>query len=396
MTGKYDCAVVGGGVAGLMTAARLSEQGRTVALVERDLLGSGATTGNHGMIHSGALYARWHPEVVPACLEAQTAYRCSFAKCIADTETCWYVGKPATLYEYEKLWRRYDMDHREVDPRQVRELVDVPNATAVQATAVRELIIDTHALITDLAARCAANGVELAVGASASRVVTENDSVRGVETARGFIAASNVVLCSGIGTRDLLERSQSVVAEELKSRLEMMMAFPGELPCAVIGLEFGWPALAPALASGSVLASRYGAPQRWVRGRARWPVPAAEAAELSRELAEWLWPGLLDCSAGVAWVCSKTEHCRGSSDQWGTEPNYAVIDHGDRDSIAGWWTVLPGKMTLALHASRDVVTAVTGTKQPLALPVRHAGNIGDVAELVTVTPWTAHQEATAR
>ncbi|MGY1946270.1 NAD(P)/FAD-dependent oxidoreductase [Nocardia asiatica] len=395
-TGRYDCIVVGGGVAGLMTAARLSEHGVSVALVDGALLGSGSTTRNHGMIHSGALYARWHPEVVGACLQAQTAYRSSFPQLLADTETCWYIGAPATMYTYDTLWRHYDLSHCAVDPRELHQVLAVPDSPTVAAVAVRELLIDTHGLISELAARCVADGVEVLVGTRVLRVVTRDGVVRGVETAAGVIDAAKVVVCSGIGTREVLERSGSVVAQELSSRLEMMMAFPGQLPCAIIGLEFGWPALAPSAAGGAVLASRYGAPQRFVRGPARWPVPARDATDLVGELDTWLRPGLIDTTAGVGWVCSKTEHLRGSSDQWGTEPNFTLIDHHDRDGITGWWTVLPGKMTLALHASRATAAAVTGTHPRLALRP-HAGAIpGEVRDLVDVSPWTAHTEASTR
>ncbi|WP_328435828.1 NAD(P)/FAD-dependent oxidoreductase [Nocardia puris] len=395
-TGKYDCIVAGGGVAGLMTAARLSEHGMSVALVDAALLGSGSTTRNHGMLHSGALYARWHPEVVGACGQAQTAYRSSFPTLLADTETCWYIGTPETMYAYDTLWRHYDIPHREVDVREINTVLATPDSRSVAAIAVQELLIDTHGLISELAARCVAGGVEILVGTTVLRVVTHDGVVRGVETAAGVIDAANVVVCTGIGTHEILERSGSVVARELSSRLEMMMAFPGELPCAIIGLEFGWPALAPSAAGGAVLASRYGAPQRFVRGPARWPVPARDTAELVGELDTWLRPGLIDTAAGVGWVCSKTEHLRGSSDQWGTEPDFTLIDHHDRDGIRGWWTVLPGKMTLALHASRATAAAVTGTGPRLALRPSHSAAPDEVADLVDVSPWTAHTEASTR
>ncbi|MEV6137848.1 hypothetical protein AB0L63_17630 [Nocardia sp. NPDC051990] len=58
--------------------------------------------------------------------------------------------------------------------------------------------------------------------------------------------------------------------------------------------------------------------------------------------------------------------------------------------------MLPGKMTLSLHASRDVASAITGTRQPLALPARHPVPDDGVTELVAASPWAAHQEVTLR
>ncbi|WP_155980920.1 hypothetical protein [Nocardia sp. CNY236] len=95
-------------------------------------------------------------------------------------------------------------------------------------------------------------------------------------------------------------------------------------------------------------------------------------------------------------MCSKTEHLRGNSDQWGTEPDFTLIDHRVRNNISGWWTVLPGKMTLALHASQATATAVTGVEPHLGLRPRAAVAPCQIDDLVEVTPWTAHTEASTR
>lgn len=395
-TGKYECLIVGGGVAGLMAAVRLARWGVRVAVIEHELLGAGATTHNHGMIHSGALYARWHPEIVADCMRGQGVFRASFPDCFSDTETCWYIGTPATLGIYTPLWQRRGLHAEPVDPGALGEVLTCADPGEVTGYAVREFVIDSHALIAELAARALAAGVELIVGADAHQVVTENAVVRGVQTSTVMIEADNVVVCAGIGTHALLERSNSIVAGELTSRLETMMAFPGALPAAIIGLEFGWPFLAPSTSGRAVLASRYGAPQRFVRDEAHWPVPATETSTMTSDLATRLRSGLLDLGAGVAWVGAKTEHTHGGgADQWGTAPNYAVIDHQARDGVRGWWTVLPGKMTLALHASRSVAAAITGAAIDLALPPPDTQSSHHIEDQVAATPWAAHEEVSA-
>lgn len=397
MPHAYNAVVVGGGVAGLMTAARLARAGWKVALLESSLLGAGATTANHGIVHNGAMYARWHPEIVTSCLMAHDAYATSFPSCVVANQPCWYVAKPKTLWEYEKAWRRHDLVYENVNPRELHELLNDPDTHDVQAATIEQHLIDTRALITDLAARCLVAGVDLKVGVAAHHVVRGPcGTVTGVETAQGLITAPIVVVCSGIGTRQLLERSGSRAATELTSRLEMMCAVPGDVPHPIIGLEFGWPALAPAAVSGTILASRYGGVQRFVQGGGRWPVPAAEMAELTREITQWVRPGLIDTTGAVAWVCSKTEHTAGTADQWGTEPNFSVLNHGARDDARGWWTVLPGKMTLALHASQQVTAEILGRAQPLHMSAHHGGRHDDVVELVSSTPWAAHAEGATR
>ncbi|MGN2641516.1 FAD-dependent oxidoreductase [Nocardia takedensis] len=259
MKKRIDCVVIGGGVAGLMTAARLAGAGMSVRLIERDLLGAGATTSNHGLVHSGALYARWHPEIVTTCALAQITYRTAFPDCVVATQPCWYYGTPETMHTYRQLWRRHDIVNRGVGSREISELLRV-HGRDVAASEISELVIDTRALLNRLAAHCVSSGVEIAVGVEAARIVTEDRRVCGVATAHGSMSTPTVVVCAGIGTRALLDDAGSMIGTLLSSRLEMLTAYPGALPRPMIGLEFGWPALAPT-ASGVVLASRYGGAQ---------------------------------------------------------------------------------------------------------------------------------------
>jgi glycine/D-amino acid oxidase-like deaminating enzyme len=111
--------VVGGGVVGLMTALRLGSCGWRVAMVERDQLGSGATLSNHGIVHSGALFAPLHPEIVPACYAAQSAYEVSFPAALVDVRPAWYPATPPRLAELEKRWAELGIPYAEVEAAEV-------------------------------------------------------------------------------------------------------------------------------------------------------------------------------------------------------------------------------------------------------------------------------------
>ncbi|TME55004.1 MAG: FAD-binding oxidoreductase [Chloroflexi bacterium] len=50
---EVDVVIVGGGYTGMMAAARLAERGRSVALLEKNELGWGASSRNGGMVHPG-------------------------------------------------------------------------------------------------------------------------------------------------------------------------------------------------------------------------------------------------------------------------------------------------------------------------------------------------------
>lgn len=114
MMRDFDSIVVGGGVAGLMSALRLAEAGQRVLLLERDKLGCGATAGNHGVIHSGALFAGLHPEIVVDCKEAQHAYRSSFPGVELSCPRSWYLARPSRLRTFRSLWKQFGITYEEV------------------------------------------------------------------------------------------------------------------------------------------------------------------------------------------------------------------------------------------------------------------------------------------
>jgi hypothetical protein len=106
-------------------------------------------------------------------------------------------------------------------------------------------------------------------------------------------------------------------------------------------------------------------------------------------VSRWFGPDVVDYERGFAWVCSKTEYAGPHSDRWGVNPNYAVIDHAAADGISGLWTVLPGKMTLALHASAAVTARITQSEEDLTLP-QPRGDMSRAQEFVVAEPWIAY------
>jgi glycine/D-amino acid oxidase-like deaminating enzyme len=395
---EYDCAVVGGGVVGLMTALRLGSAGWRVIVIERDHLGAGATLSNHGVVHSGALFAQLHPEIVPSCYAAQAAYAASFPECVIDTELAWYLGTPERVAAFQLAWDQLGIPHAAVGAGDLESLLRAPAASGVHAAAVREVIISTRSLIEVLASRCLAVNVEIVTSAGAVDLVAGEAGVEGVTVGgTGMIRSRHVVLCCGIGAHALLQACGSGLVSRLKSRLDMMVSFPDiALQRPLLGLEYGWPTIAPAR-GGIALASRYGAPQPAVDRPGRWPVRVSEAMALVTELNTRLQPGIVDFDSSYAWVCSKTEYSAGTSDEWGVEPNFAVIDHGEAEGIKQLWTVLPGKMTLALHASRDLASRLMQLELALPLLAPTMAPPNAPTDLVAVSPWQSHISAqTAR
>jgi glycine/D-amino acid oxidase-like deaminating enzyme len=120
---SYDCTIVGGGVAGLMTAVRLASHGLHVALLEKNRLGSQASTGNHGMVHSGALYAELHPEIVKMCVESIPLFTSTFSDCMVSSDKAWLFGSNGRIDKFMRLWEQQGLDCRRLKSQEVGQVL---------------------------------------------------------------------------------------------------------------------------------------------------------------------------------------------------------------------------------------------------------------------------------
>lgn len=83
---KFDVVVVGGGIGGVCTAICLAESGQRVLLLEKDLLGSGASGSTVFQVHSGAKYSLDRPELARALSVAAPLWRELPIEGLTDTE----------------------------------------------------------------------------------------------------------------------------------------------------------------------------------------------------------------------------------------------------------------------------------------------------------------------
>jgi hypothetical protein len=153
----------------------------------------------------------------------------------------------------------------------------------------------------------------------------------------------------------------------------------------VFGGAYGGPTLVPAC--GGALVSFHGAPRLDHDDRCGRPVPLGRATRLLR--AATVVPGLADHTAdALAYTCVKTEWADEHADRWGSRPEHAVIDHAAH-GLRGLLSVIPGKMTLAFQATRELAQLVLGQPVPLAPPrPRLSTALTDgAAAHVAVEPW---------
>jgi L-2-hydroxyglutarate oxidase LhgO len=200
-----DVAVIGGGVVGCAVAESLSREGFDVLLLEAaSTLGSGVTSRNSGVIHSGLYYQ-------PGSLKAESCVRGN-----------------RLLYEWAA---RHDVWHRKTGklvvarlPHQIVELdrlhanataCEAPGLVRLSAAAVTGLepalacaeallceesgIVDPHELVLSLQAAAEGNGVVFALNARVDAIDRAGSRYQ-LHTTRGEVAAERVVNAAGLAS----------------------------------------------------------------------------------------------------------------------------------------------------------------------------------------------------
>lgn len=207
-----------------------------------------------------------------------------------------------------------------------------------------------------------------------------------VTTGSGYQLEPAMVVCAaGAANAGLLAAAGSARATAVRSRLEVMVAVPtNRPPVPALCLDYGGPTLVPTRAGA--LISLHGAPRVDVDGPTRL-VPVARTSGILRAAAA-AFPGLSPHVAdAVAYSCVKTELVDEHADRWGSRPAAAVLDHSE-ELLPGLFTVVPGKMTLAFHATAKLAARILGA--PVDLPLPPEGRADDLRRadgLVAVEPW---------
>lgn len=205
-----DAVIVGGGVIGLAIARALSLRGAgRVTLIERAGLGSEASSAAAGM-----LAAQVEAESADAFLELACASRELYPKFAAElleeTGINIELERTGTLYlgfteqDEAEIERRYRWQKRaglaveqlSVDEARRLEPWVSPHARSALRFPL-DVQIENRRLVAALSASNERRGVRLMTGTNVESLLVERGRVTGVETSRGTIHASVVVLAAG-------------------------------------------------------------------------------------------------------------------------------------------------------------------------------------------------------
>ncbi len=238
---RSDVLIVGGGVIGCSIAYRLAKRGKTVRLLERRGIASGASGRNGGNTGAGSpLYAERSAAVYAVTsrnwqmmqeiereLDTSIQFRKTGAVTIATTE-----AEREHLVETVAMQQAAGQHVELLDLDAARQRIPAlgDEVVAVEFGADRGHLWPFD-LVHGLADNAAALGAELVIGADVTGLITEGDRVTGVTTSAGDWFADEIVLATNAWTPHLLELPKGALVPARGQILATEVVAPGTIPC---------------------------------------------------------------------------------------------------------------------------------------------------------------------
>ena len=175
MQASFDVVIVGGGIVGAACAAACARDGMHVALVEREIIGGGATAAGMGhvvvMDDSEAQFALTrHSQLLWAELSRELPANCEYE----TTGTLWVAADDEEMAEAERKLAYYRERHVPARLLNARELAEVePNLRANLAGALlvhEDAVVYPPTVALHLARAAEARGAVVVVGAKVVRM----------------------------------------------------------------------------------------------------------------------------------------------------------------------------------------------------------------------------------
>jgi len=342
--------VVGGGATGVGIARDLAMRGVDATLVDRGGLNGGTTGRSHGLLHSGARYAENDPEGARECIAENRLLREIAPHCLGG-EGGYFVSlvddDPDYFDEKVAACRDLDIPVDVIEGEAAREAVPDLAATADRVAAVPDRVIHPSELVAATAADARDRGATIRPHTPVRDLIVEGDAVAGatVEAATNVetIRADHVVNATGAWAGELAAMADIDVA--MRPSRGVMVAVDYE------GLPVVLNRCRPP-ADGDIVVPH---DDQVVLGTTSVDVDdpddyPQEDWEIERCIEECgrMFPPAADATVERTW--------------WGVRPLYGpdederpggrgisrgffVLDHADRDGIAGFTTVVGGKLT---------------------------------------------------
>jgi glycerol-3-phosphate dehydrogenase len=177
---KADVTVIGAGATGCGVARDLALRGLSVLLVERGDINSGASGGNHGLLHSGARYAFSDKESAEECRDENALLREMSPQCIEATGGL-FVGVEGDdenyMADFGGHLSRCGIPHRQVGVDEARALEPSLSSHLITAYEVNDASVDPFRLSLDNVADALNHGAELLCGTALTGVTRKGSRI---------------------------------------------------------------------------------------------------------------------------------------------------------------------------------------------------------------------------
>lgn len=381
--------IVGGGIAGLASAARLAQAGLPVTLLEATHLGFEASTRNQGWLHSGAWFAPEDTRLARLCynsLRQTEAFAPEIFEPARGTMLMVFPRVDAPPYRWLTAWQEAGIPYESIPQEQALE--ELPGFARDRLQHVYRLpdrSFDPQKLLERLAAQARNAGAELRPETPVVNLIRDDHQVLGVVTSRGEeIFASRVVLATGaLSANGGLHQSSGPLSQaqadsQVLIKTHLVSACPGidASPLCVVD-DMGFNHL-PHSGMSVFGSSRWHVIQQANDSR----VQPLEIAVLWRSVEKYFPDFQRDrCQEIREWAGTTVQVMQVDQIHPARAPFPAVIDHEVLSPAdKNLWTISPGRASLWIQAAEDL------RRQLLE-------GLDRTPAAVTSAPWTASDPA---
>ena len=339
--------IIGGGATGTGIARDLSLRGVEVMLVEREGLGSGASSRSHGLLHSGARYAEANRVGAKECIVENRILRSIAGGCVRETGGLFVqlAGDDATYFDEKRAaCDEIGIETRLLDPEAAQAHVPDLSAEVERAMWVPDGVVYPSRLCAANAADAEAHGATIFPHAALEGMVVEDRRITKAMVDGNVemtVEPDHVVNATGAWA--------GTVASMAGVELEMA-------PSRGVMISVEYDGLGPALNrcrdpdDGDIIVPHA---DEVVLGTTSVPVPDPDAYEKAdweietsvRECAKMLPPVKTAPTVRTWWgvrpLYAPDEH---ASDRRGISRGFSTLDHA-ADGVGNFTSIVGGKLT---------------------------------------------------
>ena len=357
--------VIGGGGTGAALAYDLSLRGFSVVLVEKGELTSGTTGRHHGQLHSGARYA-WADRVIARECYAETLILRKIASETIEYNGGFFIalddGEADLVPEFLSALAESGIPSHEVATGKALETEPAMNPALKRAVWVPDGSFDAFRLPlsffaaaarlgADIRPWCEVTGLEVRGGRVASATILDRRAEEAVECR---IEADFFVSATGAWAGKVA--AMAGIDIPITPAPGTMVAFRGRFADMVVS-RLRRPSDGDILVPQRGL-SIIGSTQR-VTDDPESLLPPREEIERLRQDGAALVPALATAQVHAAWSAARPLAGKpGSDDGRSISRDFAVIDHGRIDGVAGIVSVIGGKATVLRAMAEKAADAV--------------------------------------